>query len=212
METTERTAALSALMSLHTAILTEKRPAGRGRAPLRGEANRALTYVLCRLIEHGARFDVGDFAEIKRLGAYSTNGSFEPLSIDVYARALSAGNGSAADAWEHAANVRGWPWPGTQLVPACERLHADDAYLRPNEIVMSPLRRVHPRGRLCINTVWWRVYKMNADELRLAAYPGDNGSLQVLPTKGVRRITYTRETWAQIVDAERAAQKSGGVA
>lgn len=210
MPANDYTSALTALICLNTAILTEKQPRGHGRAPLRGDANRALTYMLCVLIEHGAHFDTTDFVVANRLGARATNGYFEPLSTDVYARALSAGNGSAADSWEHAAKVPAWPWPGTQLVPRHQHLHVDGAYLRPSEIIPAPLRRAHPRGRLHIAGTWWRVYRLDADELRLAAYPGDDGFLQTLPKVGVKRVTHTRATWAAVVDAERAAQKAAG--
>lgn len=207
---TTTTAACATLMSLHAAILAEKTPRGHGRAPLRGDANIALSNLLRVLIDHGAHFALGDFVLIDRLGARATNGSFQPLATDVYARALSAGNGSAADSWEHAAKVPAWPWPGTQLVPRHQHLHVYGAYLRPTEIIPAPLRRVHPRGRLCIGGVWWRVYQLNADQLKIAAYPGDDGLLQTLPTKGVKRVTYTRATWAALVEAERAAQKAAG--
>lgn len=204
------TAACASLMSLHSAILGEKTPRGHGRAPHRGAANIALSNLLRVLIDHGAHFALGDFALIDRLGARATNGSFQPLSTDVYARALSAGNGSAADSWEHAAKVQAWPWPGTQLVPRHQHLHVYGAYLRPTEIIPAPLRRVHPRGRLCIGGVWWRVYQLNADQLKIAAYPGDDGLLQTLPTKGVERVTHTRATWEAVVAEERAIQKAAG--
>ena len=196
-------AALIAMQALHKALIADKKPSNPwARAPRRGPANHALSSLLLLLVHGGARFDVGDIAEIdKTCGAHSSTGSF---NTDIHGAAIAVGNASAADSWERAKGWPGpWAWPGEQLATVARRNGhgAIDGFVRGK----APLKRLGQTSAILLNGEWWRVYEIGADELRLKQIPGDDGRIPPGTLKGIRRTTYTRATWADVLRAEREA-------
>ena len=202
-------AALIAMQALHKAIIFDKKPGSpwsKTRVPRRGPANHALTRLLHDLITHGAHFDVSDITEIdKTCGAYSNNGTFDIEGI--HGTALAVGNASAANSWESA---KGWPtswaWPGEQTaIVACRDGHGG---IKRYERGPAVLKRLGSTSAILLDGKWWRVYQIGADELRLKQIPGDDGLTLPETRKGIRRITHTRATWADVLRTERQSAKA----
>jgi len=204
---TTKSPALTAVQALHQALITDKKPKSPwAKVPHRGPANHALHDLLRTLVTHDAHFDVGDIALIDRTcGAY--NGSGGKFDTDIHAAALSVGNASAADSWERANGWRApWAWSGEQIATIAHR-DGHGAITR-YERGKPPLKRLGATSAILLNGEWWRVYQIGADELRLSQTPGDDGVTLPETRKGIRRITHTRETWAEIVKTERARLKA----
>lgn len=205
---TDQSAPLRAMLGVQDALLTEKRPQrGWGRAPHRGSINHILDRLLQELIVYGAKFHLDDFQIIAgRCGAYATNGTFDPLGLNVYATALGSGNGSAADAWEAAAGWEAWGWSGEHVTSVLG--NRCGAY-RATSRAPSPLRRVGPESAIKIAGEWWRVYEISSTLLKLAQYPGDDGidPRHTSQRKGIRRQRLDRAAWEKIAAAEGALHR-----
>lgn len=195
------------MLALHDALLAEKTPSGFGRAPNRGDVNHLMSALLRDLITYGAKFALEDFQIINRCGAYSTKGTIDPLGIDVYATALGAGNGSAADAWESAAGWEAWGWSGEHLTAVLGD-RKDWNYHRYSR-APSPLRRVGPASAIKIGGSWWRVYEISADQIKIAAYPDDDGldPKHTAQTRGIKRQRLDRAGWEALAKAEGALHR-----
>ena len=196
------------MLALHDALLGEKTPRGFGRAPNRGAVNTMLHYLLRDLVVYGARFQLEDFQIInRRCGAYATNGTFEPLGLDLYATALGAGNGSAADAWEAATGWEAWGWSGEHLTSVIGDARERRWY--ETSRAPSPLRRVGPASAIKIAGEWWRVYEIGGSLIKIAQYPGDDGinSKHTSQRKGIRRQRLDRAAWEKIAQAEGALHR-----
>ena len=158
---------------------------------------------------------MGDLETVdKACGAYATNGSFSALDDRRYAQALAAGNGSAAASWQAAHKMKPWGWSGQHMQLEIKG-GAEDAERpwRATERRPASLQRVGPRSALLIDGVWWRVYSFTPTELRLAAYPGDDGVSReaTAERKGVKRMTLTRESFAEVAKREQARLKQAAL-
>lgn len=196
------------MLGLHDALLTEKTPSGLRRAPNRGAVNTTLQHTLRDLVLYGARFQLEDFQIINsRCGAHATNGTFEPLGLDLYATALRAGNGSAADAWEAAAGWDAWGWGGEHLTTVIGERR--DLRWHGTGRAPSALRRVGPASAIKIAGEWWRVYEIGDAMIKIAQYPGDDGldSKHTDQRKGIRRQRLDRAAWEKIAKAEGALHR-----
>ena len=198
-------AALTAMQAINQALILDKRPSNRfASVPHAGLANRLLGSVLIDLVEHGAHFDVGDIAEIRRTcGWHSCTGSF---STDIHGAALAVGNASAADSWERAQGWSApWAWSGEQIANVAHR--DGHGAIKGYERGKPPLKRLGATSAILLNGEWWRVYQIGAEELRLSQTPGDDGVTRPDTRKGIRRLTFTCKEWSALVADLRAAAK-----
>jgi hypothetical protein len=208
---------LTAMLAIDKALLEERAPKnyGRRRIPNRGTVNGILNRLLTEFIELGAHFDLGDLETIDRAcGASTTGGSFSALDTSRYAQALAAGNSSAANAWEAAHRCKPWGWSGKHLQAEIKDGPEDpERPWRAVERVPASLNRIGPYSAILIDGTWWRVYSFSPTELRLASYPGDDGVSEdaTAQRKGVKRMTLTRESFADIAKREGALVKQAAV-
>lgn len=202
--TTTKSPALVAMQAIDKALSLDKRWPYSSKPPRAGLVNRLLSRVLCDLVTHGAHFDEGDIAEIRKTcGWRSSTGTFH---TDIHGAALAVGNASAADSWERA---DGWPapwaWSGEQIAAIAHR--DGHGAIKGYERGRPSLKRLGATSAILLDGEWWRVYQIGAAELRLSQTPGDDGVTLPETRKGIRRVTHTRETWAIVVKAERAKAK-----
>lgn len=208
---------LAAMLAINEALIQERTPGGYGRrrVPNAGTVNGILGRMLTEFIELGAHFDLGDLEAIERAcGASSTQGSFSALDTNRYAQALAAGNSSAANAWEAAHRCKPWGWSGRHLQAEIKDSPEDpERPWRATERRPASLNRIGPCSAIFLDGVWWRVYSFSPTELRLAAYPGDDGisSEATSERKGVKRITLTRDGFAEVAKREGALVKQAAV-
>lgn len=210
-------AVLTAMLSINKALVEERAPGGyrRRRIPNGGTVNRILDRMLTEFVELGAHFDLGDLEAIDRTcGTAASNGSFTTLDTRRYAQALAAGNSSAANAWEAGHRCKPWGWSGRHLQAEIKDGPEDpDRPWRATERRPASLNRIGPCSAIFLDGMWWRVYSFSPTELRLAAYPGDDG-ISNDPTaerKGVKRMTLTREGFAEVAKREGALVKQAAV-
>mgnify|MGYP001590155265 CR=1 FL=1 len=195
----DRSAAFRTLLALDEALIADK-SRGASRAPTRGRSNHALGRTLRALVEGGAQFDLEDFAVINRLGAYATNGSFEPLEEHYYTGAVLWGNASAAASWESASKRPAWRWPGPHTLPVVSVHHDYD----PRDRAPSRNTRLCVESALRCDGAWWRVYALDEDLLKLVRHEGDDGvGFQVPAGSGGKRWRPTRAEWAEIAKRNR---------